>query len=176
MPATNAKIDEPIKLICVECKGVRVCVFVCVCLCVCVCVCVCVCAQTLTAFPSTQWPMNPINTNHSGRCIRIFDPHKCILLPKCRNNLSPGSMNVETNWWYWLNFLIEIKRRSRWQKLFAYCFLSNLICVSEKELLAEVDSEFIVKLYRTFQVQTVAESNHSFVMHFEINALRQKLT
>ena len=36
-----------------------------------------------------------------------------------------------------------------------------------------MDSEFIVKLYRTFQVQTEAESYHYFVMHFEKNALRQ---
>ena len=39
--------------------------------------------------------------------------------------------------------------------LFVWCFFKNLSSVPEKELLAEVDSEFIVKLYRTFQVQTV---------------------
>ena len=36
--------------------------------------------------------------------------------------------------------------------IFFFYLKKKLSSVSEKELLAEVDSEFIVKLYRTFQV------------------------
>ena len=46
--------------------------------------------------------------------------------------------------------------------LFVYLFFYYFSCVSEKELLAEVDSEFIVKLYRTFQVLAKYNNTNTF--------------
>ena len=66
----------------------------------------------------------------------------------------------------------RIRKYFQLSNLFIWCTLHSHIVystwcyVSEKELLAEVDSEFIVKLYRTFQVKSLSSYCFCQCYHF----------
>ena len=78
---------------------------------------------TLTAFLSTQWPMNPINKTILGRCIRIFKLFKCICFTtllvsqrrSCWQKWTASSLSSSiAHFRFWQNIITQKHFRSRW--------------------------------------------------------------